>query len=38
MAFDMEGVTVKAVVCLGSEDSRSTTGVERFVDGGAALV
>jgi hypothetical protein len=34
----MEGVTVKAVVCLDSEDSRSTTGVERFVDGGAALV
>jgi hypothetical protein len=38
MAFDMEGVTVKAVVCLGSEDSRSITGVERFVDGGAAQV
>jgi hypothetical protein len=38
MAFDMEGVTVKAVVCLGSEDSGSIPGVERSVDGGAAQV
>jgi hypothetical protein len=35
---EMEGVTVKAIVCLGSEDSSSITGVERFVDGGTAPV
>jgi hypothetical protein len=38
MAFDMEGVTVKAVVCLGSEGSSSITGVEWVVDGGVAQV